>query len=56
MTDFNLPELEYPWARYSRDRVVHGVMDFNPETEATRYERSYARLNAGQRDYFYKIT
>jgi hypothetical protein len=31
-------------------------MDFDPEAEATRYELSYARLNAGQRDCFQRIT
>ena len=30
-------------------------MNFDPEVEATRYETSYARLNAGQRDCFHKI-
>ena len=56
LKDFDLPEPDHPWARYSRDRVVHGVMDFDPEIEATRYEASYTRLNAGQRDCFQKIT
>ena len=31
-------------------------MNFDPDIEATRYEASYARLNVGQRDCFYKIT
>jgi hypothetical protein len=56
LKDFDLPEPDHPWARYSRDRVVHGVMDFDPEVEATRYEASYARLNTGQRDCFHRIT
>jgi hypothetical protein len=56
LADFGLPEPEHPWARYSRDRVVHSVMDFDQEAETTRYEASYARLNAEQRDCFHRIT
>ena len=48
LQDFDLPEPEYSWVRYSRNRVMHGVMNFDPQEEGRRYAESYARLNLGR--------